>query len=53
VRWDRFTGRVEMLTEGERAPRLTGTSYDGRPFNIGTPGRRTVLWFFPEVDTGG
>ena len=42
-----------MLTEGEKAPKLTGTTYDGQPFNVGAPGRRTVLWFFPKANTSG
>ena len=42
-----------MLIEGEKTPKLTGTTYDGRTFDIGAPGRRTVLWFFPKADTGG
>jgi hypothetical protein len=42
-----------MLIEGEKSPGLTGTTYDGRTFDIGAPGRRTVLWFFPKADTGG
>jgi peroxiredoxin len=42
-----------MLTQGEKAPKLTGVTYDGRPFDIGAPSRRTVLWFFPKADTGG
>lgn len=36
-----------MLTEGGRSPAVVGTSYDGRPFDLGAPGKRTVLWFYP------
>jgi peroxiredoxin len=42
-----------MLKEGDKAPAVSGTSYDGRTFDLGSPGVRTVLWFYPEADTGG
>lgn len=42
-----------MLKEGDNAPAVTGTSYDGSSFDLGTPGRRTVLWFYPKANTGG
>jgi peroxiredoxin len=42
-----------MLTPGEKAPTVTGTSYDGQTFDFGAPGRRTVLWFYPKANTGG
>lgn len=42
-----------MLKEGDKAPQLTGTSYDGRRFDLGAPGVRTVLWFYPKANTGG
>lgn len=37
-----------MLTAGEKAPAMVATSYDGRVFDLGAPGRRTVLWFSPK-----
>ena len=42
-----------MLKEGERAPAVSGTSYDGRTFDIGAPAARTVLYFYPEANTSG
>ena len=42
-----------MLKEGDRAPAVTGTSYDGRSFDLGAPGRRTALFFYPKANTGG
>jgi peroxiredoxin len=42
-----------MLKAGDRAPDVTGTSYDGTQFDLGAPGKRTVLWFYPKANTGG
>ena len=42
-----------MLKEGDKAPALTGTSYDGRTVDIGAPGARTVLYFYPKASTSG
>ncbi|GEM_PF-715433 len=42
-----------MLKEGDTSPKVTGTSYDGATFDLGAPGRRTVLWFYPKANTGG
>ncbi len=42
-----------MLRLGDKAPAVTGTSYDGTRFDLGAPGRRTVLWFYPMADTPG
>jgi peroxiredoxin len=42
-----------MLKEGDRAPAVTGTSYDGRTFDIGTPGVPTVLYFYGQANTSG
>jgi peroxiredoxin len=42
-----------MLKEGEKAPAVTGTSFDGRTFDLGAPGVRTVLFFYPKAATGG
>jgi peroxiredoxin len=42
-----------MLKEGDGAPAVSGTSYDGQTFALGAPGRRTVLWFYPKANTPG
>lgn len=42
-----------MLGVGDKAPPLSGTSYDGRIVSIGIPGKRTVLYFYPKASTGG
>lgn len=42
-----------MHREGEKAPAVTGTSYDGRSFDLGVPGSSTVLWFYPKANTSG
>jgi peroxiredoxin len=42
-----------MLKEGDRTPAVTGVSYDGAGFDLGAPGRRTVLFFYPKANTGG
>lgn len=42
-----------MLDVGDRAPGVVGVSHDGRQFDLGLPGKRTVLWFYPKASTGG
>jgi hypothetical protein len=42
-----------VLKEGDKSPAVIGTSYDGATFDLGVPGRRTVLWFYPKANTGG
>jgi len=42
-----------MLKEGDKAPAVTGTSYDGRTFDIGALAARTVLYFYPKANTSG
>ncbi len=42
-----------MLKEGDKAPQVTGTSYDGSSYDLGRPGKKTVLWFYPKANTGG
>jgi peroxiredoxin len=42
-----------MLKEGDKAPEVTGVSYDGSSFDLGAPGKRTVLFFYPKANTGG
>jgi peroxiredoxin len=44
---------VTMLKAGHNAPAAQGTSYDGRTFDLGAPGRRTVLFFYPKANTPG
>lgn len=42
-----------MVKEGDKAPAVAGTSYDGATFDIGTPGKRSVLFFYPKANTPG
>ena len=42
-----------MLKAGEKAPATTGTTYDARTFDLGAPGKRTVLFFYPKANTPG
>jgi peroxiredoxin len=42
-----------MLQAGDVAPAVTGASYDGTRFDLGSPGKRTVVWFYPKASTGG
>jgi peroxiredoxin len=42
-----------MLKQGDKAPQVTGVSYDGASFDLGAPGKRTVLFFYPKANTGG
>jgi peroxiredoxin len=42
-----------VVKEGDKSPHVTGTSYDGTTIDLGAPGRRTVLWFYPKANTGG
>lgn len=44
---------VIVLKVDDKSPGVTGASYDGRRFDLGAPGKRTVLWFYPKADTGG
>jgi peroxiredoxin len=32
---------------------VVGRSYDGRTFDLGAPGKRTVLFFYPKANTSG
>ncbi len=47
------TREVRMLKAGDNAPAVLGTSFDGRTFELGAPGRRTVLFFYPKAFTSG
>jgi peroxiredoxin len=42
-----------MLKVGDKAPTVTGVSYDGVTFDLGAPGKRTALFFYPKAATGG
>ncbi len=42
-----------MLDAGDKAPQVRGESYDGQTFDLGVPGKRTVLFFYPKANTGG
>jgi peroxiredoxin len=42
-----------MLKEGDKTPAVTGISYDGTTIDLGAPGHRTVLFFYPKANTGG
>jgi peroxiredoxin len=42
-----------MLKEGDKTPAVTGASYDGKSYDLGAPGMRTVLFFYPKANTGG
>jgi hypothetical protein len=42
-----------VLAAGDKSPQVTGVSYDGRSFDLGAPGKRTVLFFYPKANTGG
>jgi peroxiredoxin len=42
-----------MLKVGGKVPGVAGQSYDGRAIDIGVPGKRTVLFFYPKANTGG
>jgi hypothetical protein len=51
--WRRPRSEGTMLREGDRAPAVTGKAHDGRSFDLGAPGIRTVLYFYPKANTGG
>lgn len=42
-----------MLKVGDKAPAVVGTTYEGATFDLGAPGKRTVLFFYPKANTGG
>ena len=42
-----------MIKPGDKAPAVVGTSYDGTTIDIGSPGKRTVLFFYPKANTPG
>lgn len=42
-----------MLQEGVGAPDVVGVAHDGQRFELGAPGKRTVLFFYPAAGTGG
>jgi peroxiredoxin len=42
-----------VVKEGDKAPALVGTSYDGSQIDLADLGRRTVLYFYPKASTSG
>jgi peroxiredoxin len=42
-----------VLKAGDMAPAITGTAYDGATYDLGAPGKRTVLFFYPKANTPG
>jgi len=42
-----------MLKAGDKTPATTGVSYDSATFDLGAPGKRTVLFFYPKANTPG
>ena len=42
-----------MIDEGGKAPALSATLSDGTNLDIGAPGQKLVLYFYPKDDTSG
>ena len=42
-----------MISEGDRAPALKVTASDGSTVDLASPGKPTVLYFYPKDDTSG
>jgi peroxiredoxin Q/BCP len=42
-----------MINEGDKAPAITATASDGSSVNLGSPGEKLVLYFYPKDDTSG
>jgi peroxiredoxin Q/BCP len=42
-----------MINEGDKAPTLTVDATDGSSVNLGSPGQKLVLYFYPKDDTSG
>jgi|SRR5215211_6405951 len=42
-----------MIEEGDKAPAITVTASDGSTFDLSSPGRPLVLYFYPKDDTSG
>jgi peroxiredoxin len=42
-----------VIKAGDKAPSVTGRAFDGTSIDLGTPGKRTVLYFYPKASTSG
>lgn len=42
-----------MIHAGDKAPSVSGRAYDGTSIDLGVPGKRTVLYFYPKAGTAG
>jgi peroxiredoxin len=42
-----------VIHAGDKAPSVNGRAYDGASIDLGAPGRRTVLYFYPKASTPG
>ena len=42
-----------MIQVGEKAPSVKGVAYDGTTIDLGTPGKPTVLYFYPKASSSG
>jgi hypothetical protein len=47
------TREGNVLKAGDKAPAATGTAFDQKQFDLGVPGKRTVLFFYPKANTPG
>jgi hypothetical protein len=44
---------ASVAQPGEKAPSIAGTTFDGRVIDLGSPGKPTVLYFYPKASTPG
>lgn len=42
-----------VIRAGEKAPSVRGVAHDGTVIDLGTPGKPTVLYFYPKASTPG
>ncbi|HEV2044024.1 MAG TPA: peroxiredoxin [Sphingomicrobium sp.] len=42
-----------MISEGDRVPAMTASLSDGSSLDLGAPGQKLVLYFYPKDDTSG
>jgi peroxiredoxin len=42
-----------VIRAGGKAPSVRGAAYDGTTIDLGTPGKPTVLYFYPTASTPG
>jgi peroxiredoxin len=47
--WEEAT----VIQVGDKAPAVIGRTYDGTTVDLGAPGKRTVLYFYPKAGTSG